>query len=309
MKSLRLGTRGSKLALWQSEHVAGKLRQSHPDLKVELQIIKTTGDKILDVALSKIGDKGLFTKEIEKELLEGRIDLAVHSMKDLPTQLEKGLAIGAVLERENPADVLISNRNYTFDSLPPEARIGTSSLRRIAQLKKLRPDLVFVEIRGNVETRIRKMQEENLDGIVLAYAGVKRLGMEDAISEILPCEVILPAVGQGVIAIETRSNDAEVLSLLEAINDKNAYLSCEAERAFLQGLEGGCQVPIASLATINDDKILLQGLIAALDGGEVIKGCNEGCCREAELVGQQLAKTLLDRGAGRILNDIRCAGG
>ena len=309
MKSLRLGTRGSKLALWQSEHVAVKLRQSHPDLKVELNIIKTTGDKILDVALSKIGDKGLFTKEIEKELLEGRIDLAVHSMKDLPTQLEKGLVIGAVLERENPADVLISDRNYTFASLPPGARIGTSSLRRIAQLKKLRPDLVFVEMRGNVETRIRKMRDENLDGIVLAYAGVKRLGMEGAISEILSCEVILPAVGQGVIAIETRSDDSEILSLLEAINDKNAYLSCKAERAFLQGLEGGCQVPIASLATVNNDKILLQGLIAALDGSEVIKSCNEGSCREAELVGQQLAITLLDRGAGRILNDIRRAGG
>lgn len=309
MKSLRLGTRGSKLALWQSEHVAGKLRQSHPDLKVELQIIKTTGDKILDVALSKIGDKGLFTKEIEKELLEGRIDLAVHSMKDLPTQLEKGLVIGAVLERENPADVLISNRNNTFYNLPPGARIGTSSLRRIAQLKKLRPDLVFVEIRGNVETRIRKMGEENLDGIILAYAGVKRLGMEDAISEILSYEVILPAVGQGIIAIETRSDDSEVLSLLKAINDKNAYLSCQAERAFLQELEGGCQVPIASLAAVNGDKILLQGLVAALDGSEVIKSSNEGSCLEAELVGQQLAKTLLDRGAGRILNNIRCAGG
>ncbi len=309
MKSLRLGTRGSKLALWQSEHVAGKLRQSHPDLKVELQIIKTTGDKILDVALSKIGDKGLFTKEIEKELLEGRIDLAVHSMKDLPTQLEKGLLIGAVLERENPADVLISNRNYTFYNLPPGARIGTSSLRRIAQLKKLRPDLVFVEIRGNVETRIRKMGEENLDGIILAYAGVKRLGMEGAISEILSCEVILPAVGQGIIAIETRSDDSEILSLLKAINDKNAYLSCQAERAFLQELEGGCQVPIASLAAVNGDKILLQGLVAALDGSEVIKSSNEGSCLEAELVGQQLAKTLLDRGAGRILNNIRCAGG
>lgn len=309
MKSLRLGTRGSKLALWQSEHVAGKLRQSHPDLKVELQIIKTTGDKILDVALSKIGDKGLFTKEIEKELLEGRIDLAVHSMKDLPTQLEKGLVIGAVLERENPSDVLISDRNYTFESLPPGARIGTSSLRRIAQLKKLRPDLVFEEIRGNVETRIRKMREENLAAIVLAYAGVKRLGMESAISQILPCEVILPAVGQGVIAIEARSDDAVVLSLLEVVNDHNAYLSCQAERAFLQELEGGCQVPIASLAAVNGDKILVQGLIAALDGSEVIKNCNEGSCREAELVGRQLARTLLDRGAGRILDDIRRAGG
>ncbi|MDD3268206.1 MAG: hydroxymethylbilane synthase [Syntrophomonadaceae bacterium] len=309
MKSLRLGTRGSKLALWQAEHVAGRLRQSHPDLKVELQIIKTTGDKILDVALSKIGDKGLFTKEIEKELLESRIDLAVHSMKDLPTQLEKGLCIGAVLPRENPADVLISHRGFTFKNLPPGAKIGTSSLRRIAQMKKLRPDLIFVEIRGNVETRIRKMQEKNLNGIVLAYAGVKRLGMENAISEILPCETILPAVGQGIIAIETRSDDPLIFSLLQAINDEDAYLSCQAERSFLKELEGGCQVPIASLASIKGDRIQLQGLIAALDGSEVFRDFIEGPCLEAELLGQQLARTMLESGAARILKDIRQAGG
>ncbi|MDD2619508.1 MAG: hydroxymethylbilane synthase [Syntrophomonadaceae bacterium] len=309
MKSLRLGTRGSKLALWQAEHVAKELRKSHPDLKVELQIIKTTGDKIIDVALSKIGDKGLFTKEIEKELLEGRIDLAVHSMKDLPTQLEKGLCVGAVLQRENPADVLISHQDYTFENLPIEARIGTSSLRRIAQLKKLRPDLVFVEIRGNVETRIRKMHEENLNGIILAYAGVKRLGMENVITQVLSYETILPAVGQGIIAIEARQEDTKVLSLLQKINDKSAYLSSQAERAFLRELEGGCQVPIASLAEVKDDRISMRGLIASLDGSEIIQGRDEGSCLEAELLGQKLARSLLDQGGARVLGDIRQAGG
>lgn len=309
MKSLRLGTRGSKLALWQAEHVANELKKSHPDLKVELKIIKTTGDKILDIALSKIGDKGLFTKEIEKELLDGNIDMAVHSMKDLPTQLETGLCIGAVLSRENPADVLISSRSYTFGNLPVGAKIGTSSLRRIAQLKNLRPDLIFIEIRGNVETRIRKMQEENLDGIVLAYAGVKRLGMESSISEVLPYETILPAVGQGVIAIEIRQDDPEVVAFLQVINDRDAYLSSLAERAFLKELEGGCQVPIASLAEVKDDRISMRGLIAALDGSQVFSSNQEGSSGEAELLGQQLARYLLNSGADRIMEDIRKAGG
>lgn len=305
MKNLRLGTRGSKLALWQAEHVAGELTRARPDLKVELQIIKTTGDKILDVALSKIGDKGLFTKEIEKELLDGNIDAAVHSMKDLPSKLEPGLCIGAALKRENPADVFISHKNYKFNDLPSGARVGTSSLRRAAQIKARRPDLIITDIRGNVETRIRRMKEQDLDGILLAHAGVKRLGLEDLISDYLPFELVLPAVGQGIIGVEARAGDTEVLELLQLVNDKATYISSQAERAFLREFEGGCQVPAASLAELHGDRIVVRGLIASLDGKEVYLKEFEGPWQEAELIGQRLARNLLEAGADKILEDIK----
>ena len=241
MKTLRLGTRGSKLALWQAEYAAAQLQQQNPDIMVQIEIIKTTGDKVLDVALSKIGDKGLFTKELEIELMRGNIDLAVHSLKDMPAELEPGLMIGAVLTRENPADVLLSLGNYKLKDLPYNAVIGTSSLRRRAQITAIRPDLEIVDIRGNVETRVRKMQEQNLDGIILAYAGVKRLGLEKYISDYLPFEVMLPAVGQGIIAIETSQAAHEVNKIVSTINDHATHVAVLAERSFLAAIEGGCQ--------------------------------------------------------------------
>lgn len=306
MKSaLKLGTRGSQLALWQAQLVSDQLKSVLPELSVEIRIIKTTGDKILDVALSRIGDKGLFTKEIESELQQGEIDIAVHSMKDLPSEIPEGLCIGAVLERENPCDVLISNRDLGLADLPEGAIIGTSSLRRIAQIKAYRPDLRFCEIRGNVETRIRKMQEMKLDGIILAYAGVKRLGYEDRISEELAFDLVLPSAGQGSIAVECRKNDEETRRLIKLINHLDSELLVNTERAFLKELQGGCQVPIACLARLENENIVIEGLAASLDGDRVLRGCAQGSREQAVQIGRDLARQLLSEGAGAILEEIR----
>jgi len=306
MKSaLKLGTRGSQLALWQAEQVAEKLKEVRHELEIEIRIIKTTGDKILDVALSRIGDKGLFTKEIEGELLQGGIDIAVHSMKDLPSEIPEGLCIGAVLKREDPCDVLISHHNYRFEDLPQGAVIGTSSLRRIAQMKAHRPDLRFCEIRGNVETRIKKMQELNLDAIILAYAGVKRLGFEERITDQLAFNLVLPAAGQGSIAVEAREGDAEIQALLKLINDEDSELAIKTERAFLKELQGGCQVPIACLAQLQGDRIILEGLAASFAGNRVFKGCEEGGRDQAIQIGRDLARQLLTEGADAVLEEIR----
>jgi len=308
MKHLVLGSRGSKLALWQTEYVASQLKKAVPGLEVEIKTIKTKGDKILDVALSRIGDKGLFVKEIEKELLNGSIDMAVHSMKDLPSELSPGLMIGAVLKRENSQDVLISRLGLKLQDLPEGAVIGTSSLRRIAQLRALRPDIRTVDIRGNVETRIRKMQEEKMDGIVLAYAGVKRLGFEELISDYLPHKLVLPAVGQGAIAVEIRAGDSENNKLAQKINHENSFLAIQAERSFLRILQGGCQVPIGCYAYIEEGNLVIEGLIASLDGQRVFRGINKGSIRQAEQIGRQLAKELLHNGADKVLDEIREAG-
>ncbi|MGI5920834.1 MAG: hydroxymethylbilane synthase [Syntrophomonadaceae bacterium] len=309
MKNVKLGTRGSRLALWQAENVAERLKYVHPDIDIDLKIIKTQGDKILDVALSRIGDKGLFTAEIEKELLNGNIDIAVHSLKDLPAVLPPGLCIGAVLPREKPNDVLISHQGYTLSTLPPGASIGTSSLRRVAQIKHARPDINIVELRGNIETRIRKMAERELDGIILAYAGVTRLGFNEYITEVMTPEVILPAVGQGAIAVEARAGDSEVQTLLNKINDLKTFVEVSAERSFLNELQGGCQVPIAALARVTGNQLQIQGLIASLDGRELFYDANTGLSQEAVTLGQKLAARLLDRGAGRILAQIKELGG
>ncbi|MDD2510423.1 MAG: hydroxymethylbilane synthase [Syntrophomonas sp.] len=305
MKNLRLGTRGSRLALWQAQHVAFRLESLAPDLKVEIKTIKTIGDKILDVALSKIGDKGLFTKEIEKELLAGKIDIAVHSMKDLPSDLPPGLCIAAVLEREDPRDVLLSHKNYSLAELPEGAVIGTSSLRRIAQLKVWRSDLQLVDMRGNVETRIRKMKEQDLDGIILACAGVKRLGLEGMISDYLPADLVLPAVGQGMIAVEARADDPVILEALSRINHQDSYLAGQAERAFLHELGGGCQVPVASMADLRGGQLHIQGLIASLDGKEKYSGTCACSPPEAEKTGRELARSLLQQGGAAILCETR----
>ncbi|HNX92050.1 MAG TPA: hydroxymethylbilane synthase [Syntrophomonas sp.] len=308
MQVLRLGTRGSKLALWQAEYVARELSSRLAGVDIQIITIKTKGDKILDVPLAQIGDKGLFTREIENELLDGTIDLAVHSMKDLPSLLGEGLCLGAVMPREDPHDVFISTRHQSLASLPAGATIGTSSLRRAAQLKKIRPDIKLVNMRGNVETRIRKMEEQELDGIILAYAGVKRLGYENFIKEIIAEEDILPAVGQGAVAIELRADDKETYRLVQTINDHDTWLETTAERAFLARLEGGCQVPIACLAKKEEHHLKINGLVASLDGSRVYKASLECGFDDVASNGRQLAEQLLARGAGQILDEIRLQG-
>lgn len=308
MCKLKLGTRGSQLALWQADWVARELRRVRPDLEVETKIIRTQGDKILDVALSKIGDKGLFTREIENELLAGEIDLAVHSMKDLPTVINPGLALGAVLKRENPRDVLISHKGYSLSCLPRHGKVGTSSLRRIAQLRALRPDLLMVDLRGNVETRLKKMVDQDLDGIILAYAGVFRLGFGGQISEIIEPGLVLPAVGQGAIAVEIRAGDRQILDIVDLIDDHPANVATCSERALMRELEGGCQIPVAALAQIEGRNLRLQGLVASLDGQQIIKDVQAGDVADAAEIGRLLAQKLLQRGADHILQEIRQLG-
>lgn len=308
MKRLKLGTRGSPLALWQAKHVAGELKSELPSLDIEICIIKTKGDKILDVALSKIGDKGLFTVEIENALLAGEVDLAVHSMKDLPSFLAPGLALGAVLERENPQDVLLSSKGYTLATLPQGGILGTSSLRRISQLKAMRPDLRTVDLRGNVDTRIKKMVEQDLDGIILAYAGVMRLNFTDRISEMISLQSILPAVGQGAIAVEIREDDDYARQVLEVINDSFSNIATRSERSFLRELEGGCQIPVGALADVKEDVLYLEGMIASLNGQQMFKGSIAGHWDQAEELGKKLAQNLLDMGGRAVLEEIRSLG-
>lgn len=308
MQKLNLGTRGSKLALWQAHKVAAELTNKIPSLQIEIKTIKTQGDKILDVALSKVGDKGLFTKEIENELLAGAIDLAVHSMKDLPVDMDPGLCIGAVLRREDNRDVLLSHKGYRFANLPQGAVLGTSSLRRMAQIKARRPDLKIVDIRGNVETRINKMQEQDLDGIVLAWAGIKRLGLTELVTDFLPSEIVLPAVGQGAIAIQVRSGDKTTRGLVNTVNDPDTLVAVNAERAFLKKLQGGCQVPIGSQALIEGDTIRIRGLVGSLDGLRLYCRDIEGPLEQGNELALELAERLLQEGAREVLDEIRSNG-
>jgi len=305
MNTLKLGTRGSRLALWQARSVADRLTGAIPDLRVDIVIIHTTGDKILDVALSRIGDKGLFTNEIENALIRGDVDIAVHSAKDLPSRLQPGLCLGAVLNREDPHDVLISSRHRCFEELPPAAVLGTSSLRRIAQIKARRPDIRIEEIRGNVETRIKKAEEKGLDGIILARAGIKRLGFDDLATCNLAYDLMLPAAGQGCIAVEARESDEQALGWLALIDHKDSRLALTTERAFLNGLQGGCQVPVACLADITDGGIYVRGLVVSLDGREVFHREGQGGYDQAEELGLELARQLLNDGAARVLDQIR----
>lgn len=302
-----IGTRSSKLALWQANFVKSELESSIPDLEISLKEIKTKGDHITDVALSKIGGKGLFTKEIEDALLANEIDLAVHSLKDLPTQLPQGLRIGAVLKRENTQDILISKNKIRFKDLPAKSKIGTSSLRRISQLKALRNDFEYLDLRGNLDTRIRKLEEGQFDAIVLAYAGVKRLGFENKIAENFSPKDILPAVGQGAMAIEIRENDTAVEKIVAKLNHEESYLASITERAFLEALQGGCQVPIGAYSEIKNNEIILYGVIASLDGCKVIKDEAKSFLgiRECNALGKALAKALLQKGGNEILATIR----
>jgi hydroxymethylbilane synthase len=281
--------------------VAERLRAAFPALTVRLEAIKTTGDKILDVPLAKVGGKALFVKEIEEALLERRVDLAVHSMKDLPTELPHGLTIGAVTEREDPHDVLITRTGAGFKDLPSRARVGTSSLRRQAQLLHHRPDLQIVSLRGNLDTRIRKLATEGLDAIVVAAAGVKRLGLMDRITQFLPPDVSLPAIGQGALGVEIRQGDPTGTATAASLNDPDTRVAVMAERAFLRRLGGGCQVPFAAHARILDDQVVLQGLVATPDGKQLIAGERQGPRITGEAVGTALAEDLLSRGAGEII--------
>ena len=300
-----IGSRGSDLALWQANFVKRSLEHAFPNTQFEIRIIHTTGDQVLDVALSKIGDKGLFTRQIETELLNGSIDLAVHSLKDLQTEQPDGLMIGAVCKREIPNDVFISKTGGTIDDLQKGAKVATGSLRRKSQLLNYRPDLDIVEIRGNVPTRIRKFDESDLDGMILAFAGVHRLGLGDRISQSIPFNIMLPAVGQGAVAIEVRESDAEVLELTAKLNDDATHTCVLAERAFLRRLEGGCQVPIGAHAIVTDEQLTLDGLVGSLDGSVQYRETISGTPAEAETLGIRLAEILIEQGAAKLLDETR----
>ena len=298
---LKIGTRQSLLALWQSNHIAACLRKQYPDCEVVLKKIVTKGDRILDVPLAQIGGKGLFTKEIEEDLLSGEVDLAVHSLKDMPTVLPEGLCLTAITERANVGDAFVSNKYNSFAELPLGAVVGTSSLRRKAQLLAARPDLTIRDLRGNVDTRLRKLDEGLYDAIILAAAGLERLGHGDRIKAVIPSTVCLPAVGQGALAIECRTNDAEVRQMLDFLNDVPTVYATNAERAFLGLLEGGCQVPIGVHADVEGDKIKIEAIIAALDGSTVLSDTVEGPASDAVALGQALGRKMLANGGQEIL--------
>ncbi|WP_017662864.1 hydroxymethylbilane synthase [Baaleninema simplex] len=306
-RTIRIGSRKSQLALVQTHWVRDRLQESYPDRKFEIHTMSTQGDKILDVALAKIGDKGLFTKELEVGMLAGETDFAVHSLKDLPTNLPEGLMLGCVTERENPADALVvheKHKDKQLETLPEGAVVGTSSLRRLAQLRHHYPHLEFKDIRGNLNTRLAKLDEGNYDAIILAVAGLQRLGMGDRIHQAIPAEVSLHAVGQGALGIECREGDTEILELLKAIEDVPTTQRCLAERAFLRSLEGGCQVPIGVNTSIEGDRLTLTGMVASIDGQQLVKDTVSGNTADAETLGVTLANRLREQGATEILEVI-----
>jgi hydroxymethylbilane synthase len=298
---LRIATRKSPLALWQAQHVHARLMQAHPGLQVELVTMSTQGDRVLDSPLAKIGGKGLFVKELEQGMLEGRADIAVHSMKDVPVDFPPGLGIGAILEREDPQDALVSNRYGSIEELPQCARVGTSSLRRQCQLRAWRPDLQLLDLRGNVNTRLGKLDQGDYDAIVLACAGLKRLGMASRITRALTPEELLPAIGQGVIGIECRIEDEPVRQLIEPLEHTPTRLRIQAERAFNATLAGGCQAPVAGFSLLNNGLLELRGLVGRPDGSEIVRGQISGPAQDAESLGRELATELLARGARPIL--------
>jgi hydroxymethylbilane synthase len=299
-----IATRGSKLALWQAEWVRSLILDLNPGLKVELLKIKTTGDKITDVPLAKVGGKGLFVKEIEEAMLRGEADLAVHSMKDVPTELPDGLYISAILKREDPRDAFVSTKAGSFKDLKTGSTVGTSSLRRSCQLKSLRPDLEIVSLRGNLDTRMRKLDEGQFDAVILAAAGMKRLGFGDRITETLGPEVSLPAIAQGAVGIECRVDDEFINKLIEPLRHYESTVQVKAERAALKKLEGGCQVPIAAHAVLRDGKLIMDGLVGSVSGDRIIKSHKEGLPEEAEALGTALAEDLLSKGAAEILAEV-----
>lgn len=303
-RSLHIGTRSSALAIQQTQIAVDALHAAWPDLSVDVMHIRTTGDRIQDVPLAKIGDKGLFVKEIEEALLDGRIDWAVHSVKDLPSELPNGLSVGTLAARSDPRDALVARHGLNLATLPENAVIGTSSLRRRAQLLHWRPDLAIVPVRGNVDTRLRKLETDGLDGIVVAAAGLVRMGWEGRISDIIPPEISLPAVGQGALGVEMRSDDEEAHTLFQPLTCTATQAAVTAERTFLARLQGGCQVPIAAWATVDDSRLCLRGMISDIDGLTLLQGERWGLVHAPEQVGTVLAEELLQRGGEAILRDI-----
>ncbi len=299
-----MGTRGSKLALAQTNWVIAKIRDQYPELKIETVIIKTRGDKITDVPLARVGGKGLFVKEIEEALLRGEIDLAVHSMKDVPTELPEGLEIAVIPERESPFDVLISREGKNLADLLPGERVGTSSLRRAAQIRAKRPDLKIENLRGNLDTRLRKLKEGLYEAIIVAEAGLLRLGLGDIPRQRLPKEMMLPAIGQGALALEMRTVDLELKEGLSFLHHEETALCVKAERAFLAALGGGCQVPLAANATLRGGMLYLEALIADPSGNKILRGSREGSPSQAEEMGLSLARELLSRGGQQILEEV-----
>jgi len=304
---LRIGSRGSQLALWQANHISALLgARGH---EVEIEIIHTTGDKITDVPLAMVGTKGglgkgIFTKEIEEALAAGRVDLAVHSLKDLPTELPPGFEIAAITERQDPRDAFCSRRYSNINDLPKGARVGTSSLRRQAQLKAIRPDLDIHPLRGNVDTRLRKLEQGEYDAIILASAGLKRLDKTELIKQIIPAEIMCPAAGQGALGIEIREGDSATRKLLEFLNDRNARAATTCERALLNRLGGGCQVPIGAFAEIKNGKLLLEAIVANPDGSKLLRESREGNLNDPEKLGNEVGDTLLSRGGDEILDAV-----
>lgn len=301
-KTLKIATRKSPLALWQAEHVKARLEHHHPELTVELVKMTTKGDQILNSPLSKIGGKGLFIKELEQGMLAGEADIAVHSMKDVPYEIPPGFELGAILERENPFDAFVSNNFSSIEDLPNGAKVGTCSQRRIVQLKALRPDLEILDLRGNVNTRLQKLDDGEFDAIILACAGLIRLGFEDRIKQQITPEQSLPAVGQGAVGIEIRENDSEILSLIKPLIDEDTSYRVRAERAMNAHLEGGCSVPIAGFATLSERELTLTGLVGNVETGQIIKRQVVGHMKNAETLGVELAKKLILLGAREILS-------
>jgi len=300
MARLRIGSRGSQLALWQANHISALLgAQGH---EVELETIKTTGDKILDVALAKVGTKGMFTKEIEEALADSRVDLAVHSLKDLPTELSAGFRIAAITRRENSQDVFCSARYHRIADLPQKARVGTSSLRRQAQLKALRPDLEIYPLRGNVDTRLRKLAEGEYDAIILAAAGLNRLGKTDLVKQVIPKDIMCPAAGQGALAIEIRAGDVATGRHLAFLDDADARAATTCERALLNRLGGGCQVPIGAAAEVRNGGLHLDAIVAHPDGSKILRESHDG--NDPERLGSEVGETLLRRGGAAILEEV-----
>lgn len=307
-EKLVIGTRGSKLALWQSNYIKG-LVEEITGLPVELKIIKTTGDKILDVPLAKVGGKGLFTKELEVELAAGTVDLCVHSMKDVPTELPEGMYIAATPKRVDPRDALVSGAGYTLDTLPQGAKVGTSSLRRVAQVRSLRPDIEIVDVRGNLDTRMRKAEEGQVDVVILASAGITRMGWADRISSYIPTEQMVSAVGQGAIGIEIREDDDFMIDVMSKINHIETFTCVTAERVVMRKLEGGCQVPIGAYARIEDGVLVMDGLVGSVDGDRIVRDRLEGDPNDPVGLGEAMVARLLELGGGEILAEIRAADG
>lgn len=305
-EKLVIGTRGSKLALWQSEYIKG-LVEEITGLPVELKIIKTTGDKILDVPLAKVGGKGLFTKELEVELMAGTVDLCVHSMKDVPTELPEGLGICAMPPRVDPRDVIVSGAGYNLDSLPQGAKLGTSSLRRRSQVVAMRPDLEIVDVRGNLDTRMSKAENGELDAVILAAAGIKRLGWESRITHFIEPEQMVSAVGQGAIGVEIREDDEFMADVCAKIADPDTMTCVTAERVVMRKLEGGCQVPIGAYARLNGDVLMMDGMVGSVDGSTILREHLEGPASDPIALGEAMVAALLALGADKVLAAIRDA--